>query len=105
MGDQNISDLFCTARKIPCDVRSTHDGIFYGISTVIYFHQTEIYFYDFSKVLDGPIEIISNQMVCSTINMPEVIKFSYKKKFNLTYSSNKLEETIRQIETFAIFKR
>ena len=44
-------------------------------------------------------------MVFSTINMPEVIKFSYKKKFNLTYSSNKLEETIRQIETFAIFKR
>ena len=43
--------------------------------------------------------------VNSTINMPEVENFSYKKKFKLSYASNKLEETIRQIETFAIFQR
>ena len=43
--------------------------------------------------------------VNSTINMPEVEKFSYKKKFKLSYASNKLEETIRQIETFVVFQR
>jgi len=37
--------------------------------------------------------------------MPEVKNFSYKKKFKLSCASNKLEETIRQIETFAIFQR